>query len=75
MNTENLNRKAKIELIKRIQSGKVKVINGEIFGQILVSKDGVYYFNDKPVKPEDLHKIEQGEETIIVLPAKMESPE
>jgi hypothetical protein len=51
----------------------VKVINGEIFGQILVSKDGVYYFNDKPVKPEDLHKIEQGEETIIVLPAKKES--
>lgn len=73
MNTQNLNRKDKIALIKKIQSGEVKVINGEIFGNILISKDGVYYFNDKPVKPEDLHKIEQGEETIIVLPAKMES--
>lgn len=73
MSTENLNRKAKIELIRKIQSGEVKIINGAIFGGILISKDGIYFFNDKPVKPEDLHKIEQGEETIIVLPAKKES--
>jgi hypothetical protein len=57
MNTKNLNQKAKIELIRKIQSGEYNPINGELFNGILISKDGVYYYNGKPVKPDDTQKI------------------
>jgi hypothetical protein len=67
MNLETLNRKEKIALIKRIQSGEVHIINGEIVegGVVLIQKGMQFYFNRKLV---DYSKIELAAEAVVILP-------
>ena len=65
----NLNRKEKIDLIRRIQAGEIHVINGEIIegGVVLIQKDDQYFLN---VKTVDFDEVTKKVETVIVLPAK-----
>jgi hypothetical protein len=67
MNLENLNRKQKIELIKRIQAGEVNIIAGQIIesGVILIRSGEDYFLNGVKCSIGDF---EQCTEAIIILP-------
>lgn len=71
MKIENLSKKEKIELIKRIQSGSVSFFAGQIIdgGVVLIEKNGQFFLDGVLV---DKAEIEKHVEAIIILPAKNE---
>lgn len=66
---KNLDKKEKIELIKRIQAGEIHIINGEIIesGIVLIQHCDQYFFNGKPV---DYDEVTKKIEAVIILPVK-----
>lgn len=66
---KNLDRKEKIDLIKRIQAGEANIINGEIIegGVVLFRKDDQYFLNGKPV---DYDEVTKKVDAVIILPFK-----
>jgi len=67
MNLKNLNRKEKIDLIRRIQSGQVNIVAGQIIesGVILIRSGEDYYLNGEKCELSDFN----GQEVaIIILP-------
>lgn len=81
MKVSDLSREQKINLIKRLASGEVSVINGEIieFSPIIIYKGKgphmaeKYWIDSKEFTPEefgDFIKLYPKDQTIIFLPAK-----
>ena len=72
MNLENLSRKEKIELIKRIRDGEVALIGGEIIdtGAVIIIKEGKHYLAGAVEStPVDLSEFEKLPEcTLVILP-------
>ena len=69
MNIEGMTRKEKIELLKKLQSGELSIISGEIVGSgVVITHSGDEYFiNGKPV---GLEAIEAIAETVVILPER-----
>ena len=73
-NFKSLSKKEKIELIKRIQSGSVSIVAGQIIdgGVVLIKKNGQFFLNGVLVNKEE---IEKHATALIILPAKNEETE
>ena len=70
MNIKYLTKREKIELIRKIVAGEVKVVAGQIIesGVVLIKKDEAYFLNGVPVDKEQFSNIPGC--TLIILPAK-----
>ena len=67
MNLEKLNRKEKVELIRRITAGEVNVVAGQLIesGVILIRSGKDYFLNGEKCELSDFNEFEV---TIIILP-------
>jgi len=68
MKLEDLSKKQKIELIRKLSRGEVAVVNGEIItgGTVLVQKDGSYSLNGSQVELDKFKNLPDF--TVIILP-------
>ena len=69
-NLKTLSKQGKIDLIKRIQAGKIAVISGQIVegGAVLIEKERKYFLNGHPVELEQFKSVPEC--TLIILPEK-----
>lgn len=67
MDLGKLSKKEKIELIRKITSGEINVVNGQIIdsGVIVIKRENELFLNDKPVTLERLNEVT---EAIYILP-------
>lgn len=80
MRIENLSKTEKIELIKKLASREIHVINGEIIEpcSIIIMKDGKYLMGEKEFETNQLdflYSLFPEDSTLIFLPAKKEIDE
>lgn len=69
-NLKTLSKQRKIDLIKRIQAGKITVIAGQIVegGAVLIEKDGKYFLHGHAVELGQFNSVPEC--TLIILPEK-----
>lgn len=64
-----MNRKEKIELLKKLKAGELNVIAGQIIGSgaVITQSGDEYFINGQPVSLEEIEKVV---DTLVILPER-----